>query len=171
MTVLPNGTILKCQMETQTSSITRDGEIFIRAQKTSRNAYAVLLGLRVFDVTALVRAVEKGLAWKAFARFVRNSGLSAEQVAELIGVPRRTLARRKARGRFLPVESDRLLRAARVFSGALDLYVGNRDAACEFFTAPNWAFGGVSPFELARTDIGAQEVDNLYEQIAWGIFS
>jgi|ERR1044071_431151 putative toxin-antitoxin system antitoxin component (TIGR02293 family) len=158
-------------METQTSDITKDGEQFIRTQKMSRNAYVVLLGLNVFDVTGLVRVVQKGLPWKAFARFVRNSALSAEQVADLIGVPRRTLARRKADGRFMPVESDRLLRAARVFSGALDLYDGNREAARDFFVAPNWAFGGISPFELARTDIGAMEVENLYGQIAHGIFS
>jgi putative toxin-antitoxin system antitoxin component (TIGR02293 family) len=158
-------------METQASGVTSDGERFIRTQKSSPNAYVVLLGLKTFDVKGLVRAVEKGLKWNAFARFMRNSGLSGEQVAELIGIPRRTLARRKVQGRFQSVESDRLLRAARLFSGALDLYAGRRDAACEFFTAPNWALGGASPFEFAQTEIGAQEVENLFGQIEWGIFS
>lgn len=158
-------------METQASGITKDAATFIRTRKTSQNAYVALLGLKMSDVKGLVRAVEKGLPWAAFTRFLRNSDLSAEQVAELIGVPRRTLARRRVQGKFTPVESDRLLRAARVFSGALDLYVGKRDAACEFFTSPNWALGGASPFEFAQTEIGAQEVENLYGQIEWGIFS
>lgn len=158
-------------MDTQTSGITRDGETFLRTQKTSPHAYVVLLGLKVFDVKGLLKAVDKGLPWNAFTRFVRNSGMSSEQVAELLGVPRRTLARRKAEGRFHADESDRLMRAARVFSRALDLYAGNRDAAAEWFTYPNWALGGESPLQFARTEIGADYVDNLVGQIEYGIFS
>ena len=158
-------------METQTSSVTKDTEKFLRTQKTSPNAYVVLLGLKVFDVKGLLKAVDKGLPWNAFTRFVRNSGMSPEQVAELVGVPRRTLARRKAEGRFRADESDRLMRAARVFSRALDLYAGDRDAAADWFTYPNWALGGVSPLQFARTEIGANYVDNLVGQIEHGIFS
>lgn len=158
-------------MEIQTSTITKDAEKFLQTKKNSPNAYVVLLGLKVFDVTGLLKTVEKGLPWTAFTRFMRNSGLSPEQVAELVDIPRRTLARRKAEGRFHADESDRLLRAARVYSRALDLYAGDREAAADWFTYPNWALGRVSPLQFARTGIGAEYVENLVGQIEHGIFS
>ena len=157
-------------METQTSSVTKDAERFIQTQR-SPNAYVVLLGLNVFDLVGLMKVIEKGLPWKSFMRLVRNIGLPAEQVAEVISVPKRTLARRKVDGRFRPDESDRLLRAARVFSAALRLYGGDRRSAAEWLSYPNWALGGISPLVFAQTEIGAQEVEHLVGRIEHGIFS
>src|SRR5688572_25469823 len=121
-------------------------------------AHVALLGLDVFEVPVLIKLVQKGFPWKALQRFVRNTGLTTEQVADLISIPRRSLARRKATGRLQFVESDRLLRAAYIYSRALTLFDADREAATEWLTDKNIALGGVPPFEFAKTEIGANEV-------------
>ena len=143
----------------------------LRSRPAMPRSYVVLLGLDYFDLPNIVKAVEKGFTWKTFERFVKNIGLPAEQVAEVLGIPRRTLARRKNEGRLKSDESDKLLRLARVFGSALDLYDGNRDAAVLWLTDVNIALGHVAPLDLARTQIGADEVENLAGRIQYGIFS
>ena len=102
---------------------------------------------------------------------MKNIDLPAERIADIIGIPRRTLARRKVEGRLKADESDRLLRLARVFGSALDLFHGNRNSAVLFLTDVNIALGGVAPIDFARTQLGAEEVENLVGRIQYGIFS
>jgi putative toxin-antitoxin system antitoxin component (TIGR02293 family) len=160
-------------METQASAgrdVARYHRLFEEG-RPGEHAYVVLLGIETFDLPSILRAIEKGLTWKTLQRFVRNSGLSLEQVADLVGIPRRTLQRRRMTGRLTSQESDRLLRAARIYSRALELFDGQRDDATHWLTGTNTAIGGVAPIELARTEIGANEVDHLIGRIEHGIFS
>src|SRR5687767_10001150 len=59
------------------------------------HAYVILLGLDTFDAPGLLRAVARGLAYRAFERFRQNTSLSLERLTGLIDVPRRTMTRRK----------------------------------------------------------------------------
>ena len=154
---------------TSTKDVDRYAEL--RRRPPMPRSYVVLLGLNYFDLPSLMKAIEKGFLWKTFERFVRNIGLPTEFIAEVIGIPRRTLGRRKAEGRLKPDESDRLLRLARVFGNALDLFDGDREAATLWLTDVNHALGGIPPIEFARTDVGADEVETLVAQIQHGIVS
>jgi putative toxin-antitoxin system antitoxin component (TIGR02293 family) len=135
------------------------------------HAYVVLLGLDTFDAPALLRAVKRGFAYRVLERFQRNSALPFERLVDLVDIPRRTLARRKRDGRFLPDESDRLLRAARLFGRTLTLFEGDRDDATEWLTRPQPALGGAVPIELAKTDVGAREVETLVGRLEHGVFA
>jgi putative toxin-antitoxin system antitoxin component (TIGR02293 family) len=162
---------IECQMDTQVT--TKDVERFwqLRNRPPTPHQYVVLLGLDYFDLPSIIKAVEKGFSWKTFERFVKNIGLPAERIADVMSIPRRTLARRKVEGRLKAGESDKLLRLARVFGSALDLFDGNREAATLFLTDVNIALGGVAPLDFARTELGAEEVENLVGRIQYGIFS
>lgn len=159
-------------METQVTSkdIQRYRGLYLNGRPGPRS-YVVLLGLETFDFPGLLRAIEVGLPWKSLERFVRNTRLTIEQVAELISLPPRTLARRKASGRLASDESDRLVRAARIYGRALDLFDGDAEAATEWLTDKNRALGGVAPIHFARTEVGAEEVDHLIGRIEHGVFS
>jgi putative toxin-antitoxin system antitoxin component (TIGR02293 family) len=163
---------IMCQMETMTAA-TKDVERFstLRGKVRVPRGYVVLLGLNYFDMPSIEKAIEKGLTWKTYERFVKNIDLPSEQVADVLGIPRRTLARRKVEGRLRPDESDRLMRLARVFGSALDLFDGDRDAATLWLTDINLALGRVAPLRYARTDAGVEEVENLVGQIQYGIVS
>jgi putative toxin-antitoxin system antitoxin component (TIGR02293 family) len=155
--------------QTMTKDIARFREL--RNRPPMPRNYVVLLGLDYFDLPSLLKAVEKGFSWKTFERFLKNIDLPAEMIADIMGIPRRTLARRKVEGRLKPDESDRLLRLARVFGSALDLYDGNREAAVLWLTDINIALGRIAPIEMARTQIGAEEVEHLVGRIQYGMFS
>jgi hypothetical protein len=65
--------------------------------------------------------IEKGLAFTTFSRLMLNTGLTQDELADVVPLPTRTLNRRKKEGRLEPVESDRLLRTSRIFGDALSL--------------------------------------------------
>jgi len=135
----------------------------IRSGRTEGHFYVALLGLRSYEPLALYRHIRRGL------RFQRNTSLSARTIAELIQIPTRTLTRRKAEGKLAPEESDRLVRASRIFGRAMELFEGDSDAARMWLTSAQPALGGLVPLELARTDVGASEVENLIGRLEYGI--
>lgn len=135
------------------------------------HAYVVLLGLQTFAAQDLLRTVGKGFVYRTFERFQRNSALPFESLLALVAIPRRTLTRRKREGRFLPDESDRLLRASRLFGRTLELFEGDRQAAADWLTTAQPALGGATPLDLARTDVGAREVERLIHRLEHGVFS
>ena len=130
-----------------------------------------LLGLDLVEVSNLGQNLDKGLPFRCYDRLARNVGLPAEQLIELVDIPRRTLLRRKSEGRFSPNESDRLLRVARIFGKALELFDGDRDAAIDWLTARQVGLGGTIPFQLARSETGAREVESLLGRLEYGVFS
>jgi putative toxin-antitoxin system antitoxin component (TIGR02293 family) len=135
------------------------------------NSYVLLLGLDVVDTRQLLRSVERGLPYAAFERLVANTALAADDALVLVNIPRRTLTRRKREGRFREDESDRLLRASRVIARALGLFDGDRDAATHWLSQPQRALGGEAPLVVARTEVGALEVERLIGRLEHGVFT
>ena len=72
-------------------------------------------------------------------------------------------------GRLQPEESDRLLRASRVFGRALELFEGDPEAARRWLDTPQAAIGGARPFDTIRTDIGAREVEFVIDRLEQGL--
>lgn len=135
------------------------------------NAYVLLLGLELVENAELVARVEEGFPYRALERLRSNVGLSREALADLVQIKPRTLDRRKEGGRLRPEESDRLLRAARVFGGTIALFEGDADAARTWLSSPQRALGGAVPLEMARTEVGAREVESLVGRLEHGVFS
>jgi putative toxin-antitoxin system antitoxin component (TIGR02293 family) len=144
---------------------------FVHAGAPGPYSYVVLLGINEFDSAKLLRSVRRGLSFRAFERFQRNAGLSQAQVSSLMQIASRTLTRRREEGRFRPDESDRLLRAGRVFGRALELFEGDTKAARRWLSNPQPALGGAIPLELAETEVGAREVEAAIGRIEHGVFS
>jgi putative toxin-antitoxin system antitoxin component (TIGR02293 family) len=131
--------------------------------------YMVLLGLAAAPPLEVATLVAAGLPWSAVERLQANTGLPLAALAPLIDTPVRTLMRRRLAGILQPAESDRVVRVARVFARALDLHRGDRDAARAWLLAPAIAFGGQPPATVARTEVGAREVENLVGRLEQGI--
>lgn len=144
-------------------------QTLIRKGSTQGHYYVALLGLREYDPLRLYRIVRGGLKYSAIERFQRNTDLSARTVADLADIPLRTLARRKEEGRLLPEESDRLVRASRVFGRALELFEGSIDLARQWLSTPQLGLGGMVPLQLATTDVGAEIVEQLIGRLEHGI--
>lgn len=131
--------------------------------------YVRLLGIRAYTTAALLDLLRVGLPYKTLERFQKNVGLPLAALAELLQIPGRTLARRKEQGRLQPDESDRLVRASRVFAKALRLFEGELEAAKAWLDTPLPALDRHSPLDFARTDVGAREVEDLIGRLEHGI--
>jgi putative toxin-antitoxin system antitoxin component (TIGR02293 family) len=59
----------------------------------------------------------------------------------------------------------------RVLAKALELFEGDHDAATEWMRSPLPALGGETPIDIARTELGARQVENLVGRIEHGIYS
>lgn len=163
-------------MSTSTETETRRGSADIERflDKLSDGAlvghhYVTLLGLRTFDTPRLLERVRQGLSYSAWERFVRNTALPKHAAATLVQISSRTLNRRKEEGRLHPDESDRLLRATRIFAETLALFEGDAEQTRRWLTSPQLALGGSTPLDYATTGIGAREVENLIGRLEHGI--
>ncbi len=141
----------------------------IRSGRRPGYFYVALLGLRDYEPLQLVKQVRKGLRYSTFLRFQRNTNLSVKTLSELTQIRSRTLTRRKEEGKLDPEESDRLLRASRIFGRALELFEGDDAAARDWLLSGQPALGGLTPLELAKSDVGANEVERLIGRLEYGI--
>lgn len=140
-------------------------------RRGGQHFYTALLGLASVSTRELLDKVEAGLPFAALERFRRNLRVPIEELAVLVQIKPRTLARRRDEGRLTPEESDRLLRAARVWGRALALFDGDLDAARTWFSTPSPALANRTPRAVATTEVGAREVETLLGRLEHGVFS
>jgi putative toxin-antitoxin system antitoxin component (TIGR02293 family) len=133
--------------------------------------YAVLLGLQIYDLARLMERVERGLSFNALERFQRNIAWPYDDLLNWLQISQRTLTRRRKQGRLTPEESDRLLRASRIFAKAVQLFEGDPNAAAHWLSAPQRALGGAIPVDFAKSEIGSREVESLIERLEEGVFT
>jgi len=129
---------------------------------------ASVMGVR--DVTSLSQlrsAVERGLPLAALDRVARHAAGKGGDVAAIKHaiVPRTTLARRT---RLTREESERLERLARIIGMAESVW---EDAALahEFLHSVQPQLAGERPIDLARSDLGAREVEALLMKLEYGL--
>ena len=157
---------------TKTSGESSDIERFrarLAAGELSGHYYVTLLGLRTFDTPKLLERIKRGFSFSAWERFVKNTALAKDDVAKFVQITSRTLQRRKEEGRLHPDESDRLLRATRIFAEALELFEGDAELTRRWLTSSQPALSGSTPLDYAATEIGAREVENLIGRLEHGI--
>lgn len=149
------------------------------ASTTTRAAAAIRrgkqgAGLRVVtseSVPKIIDELQRGLPYRRLTQFEKQSGLPLEAICRAIRVPKRTLARRKAAGRLAPDESERLHRLSELFTKAVHLFAGDHDRARRWLETPQRGLGRVTPLEMAATEVGAREVENLIGRIEHGVFT
>lgn len=117
-----------------------------------------------------VTLIRRGLPAAALESLIGNLGLPQAELGAVLGIPERTLARRKKEGTLSPDESAKLVRLARVARRAAEVFE-NRDAALGWLRRPNRALGGEVPLRLLDTEIGAESVMDLLGRIEHGVFS
>jgi putative toxin-antitoxin system antitoxin component (TIGR02293 family) len=130
---------------------------------------AAFLGLPEEDAVQTVKRVERGLPYATVDAFLERTKFSAQELSQLIGVPARTLHRRRVQGRLSADESDRLLRVSRVFCKAAELFEGDMDSAIRWLRTPAKALRGEQPIAFARTEAGSREVEILIGRLEHGV--
>lgn len=118
-----------------------------------------------------VGRIESGLPAASALAFKETLRLTFAELAALLGVSTRTVARWDAAKSHLdPVSGDRLLRSARIFAIATEV-LEDAEAAARWLKSPQRALGDAVPLELVRTDVGARAVEELLGRMEYGIYT
>lgn len=119
----------------------------------------------------LVTATRNGFPATVIPHLSRRLAMDRKQVNDLVGIADRTLARRIAgHGVLTALQSDRILRLARVYVFTMDV-IGDEEKATRWLKTPSAALGGQRPMELLDTDLGVQKVTSILGRIAHGVYS
>ncbi|MBC8064828.1 MAG: DUF2384 domain-containing protein [Chlorobia bacterium] len=126
------------------------------------------LGRKVRDLNGLRVRIESGLPTKSIDHVLTGVGNRTER-AELRNkiVPRSTLARRG--DTLTQEESERLERVARVISLAEQTWEGEEQEAWKFLNRAHPELDGLEPIDVALTEIGARQVEELLQKIEYGL--
>ena len=127
------------------------------------------LGIKSKDTNDLILRVKKGLPASSFEKLRKKLGVSDNFLSRIVHIPNRTLTRRKQQGRLSPEESEKVLRIARLYDKAFEVFE-DAAAAETWLKQPARALGGAVPLNYAATEIGAQEVVKLLIRIEHGVF-
>lgn len=133
--------------------------------------YAKLIGIKASDRLDLSDKIQAGFPFRSFVILTESMEVTNKELAELVQISTRTLNRRQKEGKLKADESDRLLRVARIFTQAVNLFEGEREAAQQWLSKENRALKGVTPLEASKTEEGAREVENLIVRLEHGVFS
>ena len=119
----------------------------------------------------LIRHIKNGLAFSALESLSSITGLPLPELAAHVGIPLRTLARRKSAGKLSMEESERVVRLANLYEKAEELFNGDKVSTRLWMSQPKKALGGDSPLDYAGTELGAREVENLIGRLQHGVFA
>ena len=142
-------------------------------------AYSLMTGGIMEDVLSkknisglqLIESVEKGFSYTTFERIVKEYSFAVQDLATTIGISQRTLTRRKVEKKLSRFESDRLVSVARMLTQATELFENDKAKTLRWLGAPNRGLGGRTPLQMAQTETGLREVENLIGRLENGVFS
>lgn len=117
-----------------------------------------------------VTIIRRGIPAAALDVLTRFTGLTQSELASAVGIPERTLARRKREGKLSSEESSKLLRLARAVARSEEVFE-DLDASIHWLKSANASLGGATPLSLLDTDIGAEGVMDTLGRIEQGVFA
>lgn len=121
------------------------------------------------SVNKLRTSVQNGLPYSVFEEVQKGIDLPQSQLADILGIPARTITRRKEQNRFTSIESDRLYRVVRILAFTIDT-LGSVEKARTWLKNPNRGLGGEIPLTYLDTDIGSRQVEDVLLRIRYGIY-
>jgi len=119
--------------------------------------------------TPLVQRLRDGFPMAEFRLLQDLLRISEEELGRFLGISPATLHRRKKAGTLETPESERIVRFARLFGIAMEVF-DTKDATREWLKTQNPGTASESPLSYADTEFGAREVEDLLGRIDHGVF-
>lgn len=119
----------------------------------------------------LIESIEQGFSYATFEQIVKEYSFAVQDLANAVGISQRTLMRRKIEKKLSRFESDRLVSVSRMLAQATELFEKDKEKTLRWLNAPNRALGGRTPLQMAQTETGLREVENLIGRLENGVFS
>lgn len=122
------------------------------------------------SVLEWIEVVRRGISANAVDAVVRVMGIGQSELSKALGIPERTLVRRKKEGILTSDESGKLVRLAQVFERSVGVFE-DEHAAMSWLKNPNVALNGSSPLSLLDTELGSTAVMTTLGRIEQGVFA
>lgn len=117
----------------------------------------------------MVERIRNGLPFYEFDALHELLQIPEDELGRFLGMSPATLQRRKKSRQLTSAESERIVRFARLFGAALEVFETN-EAARSWLKTPNPGTAQEAPLSYADTEFGAREVENLLGRIDHGVF-
>ena len=127
------------------------------------------IGIQTKNIDEMIVILKQGLPTDAFDKLRDRLHVSDNLLSNIVQISKRTLNRRRQDGRLRTDESERVLRIARVYDKALEVFE-SEEAVEGWLKKLARGLGHKIPLEYSDTDLGAQEVVNLLGRIEYGVF-
>lgn len=124
----------------------------------------------VHDKSDFIPVIREGLPKQALDSFQDNTGLSLQEVADILRTSDRTLRRYTAVQKLSPDQTERLIEVAGVYSRGAEVF-GSLDTFKEWMDRPILAFGHHKPKDYLDTSIGIELILNELGRIEQGIYA
>jgi putative toxin-antitoxin system antitoxin component (TIGR02293 family) len=135
------------------------------------NGAAGKIAGKTFTPSNVIEVLKVGLPVKELTDLQTSLAVPTERLAPMLGISKATFHRRKGAGERLgAVESDRVVRFARLLGQAIKVLGGDEDAR-QWLSSAQFGLGGAVPLDYAKTEVGAREVENLLGRIEHGVYS
>jgi putative toxin-antitoxin system antitoxin component (TIGR02293 family) len=118
----------------------------------------------------IIRAIQAGLPIQELKDLQASLAVPMERLGPILGISKATLHRRQSGQRLGPVESDRVVRFAKLMGRAIEVLESEENAR-QWLTSPQFGLDGAVPLEYAETEVGAREVEDLLGRIEYGVYS
>lgn len=118
----------------------------------------------------LISAVKSGLNIHCHKQIASHMGLEPLELSHYLGISRSTFYRRLKCGRFSCEESDRIVRAAVLFSDAVRLFENDQTLARRWIRKSQNGLNGQAPIEFFRTGVECEAVRDLIGRLEMGVF-
>jgi putative toxin-antitoxin system antitoxin component (TIGR02293 family) len=115
--------------------------------------------------------LQNGLGSEAVLELQRWLAISLKELAEVVGIPERTLLLRKRHRKMTPDESDRLYRVARIVFLTLNLFEGDAHLMRRWLKEPALALWNDIPLKLLHSEVGARAVENVIGRLEYGVYT
>ena len=117
-------------------------------------------------IHAAIRA--ENVSGKALSKVLVSLQLKKTELAPVLAMREKTIARREAPGKKLSKsEADRLYRLMRIVDFATNM-LGEREKALRWLRNAIPSLGGARPIELLESDVGTAQVERVLYSIGYG---
>ncbi len=130
----------------------------------------VLLASQPRSARDWIPLARNGLPATAIDSMVRLSRIAQTEFAKALGIPERTMARRKREGVFSSDESAKLIRFARIAERAEEVFE-DPVLAFDWIKTSNSSLDGFTPLSMLDTELGAETVLDTLGRIEHGVFA
>lgn len=129
---------------------------------------AQALHLEARNLGQLLEALRGGLSTSSVSLLAELLGEDVKTVLGRVRIPWATYSRRRAQGKLDPLESERVMRLARVVEAAYGFF--GPEQGRRWLGEPHRTLSGKTPLEYGASEFGAQRVLDLINAARDGLF-